>query len=427
MKILDIAIKDMTRSFRSMFALIFMFGVPLLMAGMFYFMFGGGGSSDTGFSLPATKVVIANLDQGGPNFAAAKAQLPVSMQADTLGGILVTTLQDKSFADLLTVSLADSAEAARTAVDQQKAGVAIIIPADFSEQFSSLSGKAAVELYKDPTLTLGPGIVQSIISQFTDSISGAKIAVDVAVKQSGGSNPQLIGQVVQQYLSASSNGNAAMALVAARAPTSSKTPSDPLSARIGLILGAMTIFYAFFTGASTAQSIVKEEEDGTLPRLFTTPTTQAQVLGGKFLAIGLTVIVQMTVLLILGRLIFAIQWGAFLPLTIVTVAIILAASASGIFLMSLLKGTKQSGAIFGGVLTVTGMMGMVKIFTMGAAASPITDTLSLLVPQGWAVRGLLQVMDGAAMPDVLLTTLVMVVIAIVFFLIGVLRFKKRYA
>ncbi len=32
------------------------------------------------------------------------------------------------------------------------------------------------------------------------------------------------------------------------------------------------IFYAFFTGTSTAQSILKEEEERTLPRLFTTPT-----------------------------------------------------------------------------------------------------------------------------------------------------------
>ncbi len=376
MKILDIAIKDMTRSFRSLFALVFMFGVPLLMAGMFYFMFGGMKSDNSGFSLPATKVVIANLDQGGPNFEAARVQLPATMQSATLGDILVTALQGKNFADLLTVSLVDSAEAARLAVDQQKAGVAVIIPADFSEQFSSLAGKATVELYKDPTLSLGPGIVQSIISQFTDSISGAKIAVDVAVRQSGGSNPQLIGQVIQQYLAASSNGTGMMALIAARAPTSSKTPADPLSARIGMILGGMTIFYAFFTGASTAQSILREDEEGTLPRLFTTPTTQSQVLGGKFLAIGLTVIVQMTVLLILGRLIFTIQWGALLPLAIVTVGIILAASASGIFLMSLLKGTKQSGAIFGGVLTVTGMMGMIKIFTMGAVSSPVTGSAS---------------------------------------------------
>ena len=48
---------------------------------------------------------------------------------------------------------------------------------------------------------------------------------------------------------------------------------------------------------------------GTLPRLFTTPTTQSTILGGKFLAVGLTVVVQMTVLIILGRLIFGIHWG----------------------------------------------------------------------------------------------------------------------
>ena len=51
-------------------------------------------------------------------------------------------------------------------------------------------------------------------------------------------------------------------------------------------MGGMTIFYAFFTGTSTAQTILREDEDGTLPRLFTTPTSQATVLGGKFLAVG---------------------------------------------------------------------------------------------------------------------------------------------
>ena len=76
MKILDIALKDMTRSFRSTFALIFMFGVPLLMTGMFYFMFGGAAKGDQGFSVPVTKVVVANLDQGGPGFDLAKAQFP---------------------------------------------------------------------------------------------------------------------------------------------------------------------------------------------------------------------------------------------------------------------------------------------------------------------------------------------------------------
>ena len=66
MKAFDIALKDMTRSFRSFFAVVFMFGVPLMVTGMFYLMFGNM-AQNGGFDLPRTTVVIANLDKGGPS------------------------------------------------------------------------------------------------------------------------------------------------------------------------------------------------------------------------------------------------------------------------------------------------------------------------------------------------------------------------
>ena len=40
MKILDIAFKDLTRSFRSAFAVGMMFVAPLLITGLIYFAFG---------------------------------------------------------------------------------------------------------------------------------------------------------------------------------------------------------------------------------------------------------------------------------------------------------------------------------------------------------------------------------------------------
>ena len=430
MKVLDIAFKDMTRSFRSTFALVFMFGVPLLLTGMFYFMFGGAAKSDQGFSVPVTNVVVANLDQGGSGFDLAKAQMPGGAQAHSLGDMVLASLQDKSLASLMKVSTAASAESARADVDSQKDGVAIIIPADFSQQFSSQNGQATIQIYKDPTLTLGPSIVQSVISQYMDSMSGAKVAVDVVIQQTGTSDPALIGQVVSQYVAAVPAGDQSASLFDLHAPAAQKPAANTntLSLIVSLIMGGMTIFYAFFTGTSTAQSILREDEDGTLPRLFTTPTTQATVLGGKFLAVGLTVLVQMTVLLILGRLIFAIQWGSLLPLALVTLCTVLAAATFGIFVMSLLKSTRQSGTVLGGLLTVTGMLGMIKIFTMGSPTSPVwADIASMFVPQGWAVRGLSQVMAAAAPGDILLTCLVLLGMSVVFFLIGVLRFQKRYA
>jgi ABC-2 type transport system permease protein len=261
-----------------------------------------------------------------------------------------------------------------------------------------------------------------------DSLSGAKVAVDVVTKQTGNTDPAVIGQVVAQYVASGPTGDQTAALLDMHAPPAKKPASSTLSLIVSFIMGGMTIFYAFFTGSSTAQTILREDEDGTLPRLFTTPTTHAAVLAGKFLAVGLTVLVQMTVLLVLGWLIFAIQWGSLLPLVLVTLATVLAASTFGIFIMSLLKSTRQAGTVLGGVLTVTGMLGMVKIFTMGSPTSPAwANIAAMFVPQGWAVRGLSQVMAAASIHDILLTCLALLAMSVVFFLIGVLRFQKRYA
>ena len=427
MKAFYIAIKDMTRSFRSAFALIFMFGVPLLMTGMFSLMFGGSGSNDQPFTLPATKVVVANLDQGGPGFETIKAQFPGGIQAGSMGGLILSILQNESFAKLMEVTPVDTAAAARNAVDSQKAGAAIIIPADFSTRFADLESQATLELYKDPALTIGPGIIQSVMEQFMDGMSAAKIATSVTVKQTGSTDPVLIGRVSQPYLTSLSAGDLGAVLLDVRFVTTNRQSTSPLVTIIAPIMGWLTIFFAFFTGASTAQSILKEDEEGTLPRLFTTPTSQTTILAGKFLAVGLTVVVQMTVLLILGRLIFGISWGALLPVSLVTFGTILTAATFGIFLNSLLKSTKQSGLVFGGLLTFIGMLAGIPIFARGSSAADAFSSISLLVPPGWAVHGLLQSMNNAPLQDILVTFLALAAWSIVLFVAGVLRFQKRYA
>ena len=175
-----------------------------------------------------------------------------------------------------------------------------------------------------------------------------------------------------------------------------ETPNRML-AIVGPIMAGMMIFYAFYTGMTTAETILREDEEGTLPRLFTTPTSRTAILAGKFLAVGMTVFVQVVVLIIAARLIFQVEWGNPLYVTLIALGTVLAASAFGVFANSLIKSTKQGGAIYGGVLTVTGMLGMIKIFTLGVPnRSPMLEIVSLLVPQGWAVRGML--LSSAAAP-----------------------------
>jgi len=434
MKALDIALKDLKRSFRSTFAVIFMFGVPLLVTGMFYFMFGNM-AQNGGFDLPRTKVIIANMDAGGPKFQINPRNIPGGRKAETMGDLIVSILESDDMADLIEVTFAADDQAARTAVDNQQAQVAIIIPADFSGQFADMcEGKAVIEFYQDPTLTIGPAIMRSILNRFLDSMGGVSIALNVFMDEADPTQYGLTGQVVQGYLNTSLALSDDMEgeLLEVRAPagaqkSEAEESQNLLITIIGPIMAGMMIFYAFFTGTSTAQSILKEEEERTLPRLFTTPTPQATILTGKLISVFMTVCVQVVVLLVAARLIFGIRWGDFASVAMTALGIIFSAASFGIFVNSLLKNTKQGGVIFGGVLTVTGMLGMVSIFAMNApGAANLADTVSLVVPQGWAIRGLMQSMNGEPLGMVLLTVLVMLAWSAVFFVIGVLRFNRRY-
>ena len=433
MKAFDIAFKDLTRSFRSAFAVIFMFGVPLLVTGMFYFMFGNIASNGD-FNLPKTKVVIANLDEGGPKFQVNPKNIPGGKKAETMGDLIVSILQSEEMADLIEITLAPSAESARTSVDSQAAQVAIIIPSDFSHQFADVDGTAKIEFYQDPTLTIGPAIMRSILNRFMDGMAGVKIAVNVFLDEADSSEYAMAGQVVQQYLEVSlaESDDVEEELLDVRTPANgpdkeAAETQNLLLHIIGPIMGGMMVFYAFYTGASTAQSILKEEEERTLPRLFTTPTSQATILTGKLLSVFMTVSVQVIILLVAARLIFGIQWGDFWSVTLMAAGIIFSASSFGIFVNSFLKNTKQAGVIFGGVLTVTGMMGMIKIFAMNSAiANKMGDTISLLVPQGWAIRGLMQSMGVEPISNVLTTLLASLLWSMAFFVIGVWRFNRRY-
>ncbi|MFQ5435625.1 MAG: hypothetical protein ACE5FD_12175, partial [Anaerolineae bacterium] len=88
--------------------------------------------------------------------------------------------------------------------------------------------------------------------------------------------------------------------------------------------------------------------------------------------------------------------------------------------------TRQAGAVYGGALTLTGMVGLISIFT-GGAVSPTLRTITLLVPQGWAVQGLQVAMNGGGAVDLLPTLAGTAVWVILFVGIGQYRLKRRFA
>jgi ABC-2 type transport system permease protein len=425
MKIFDIAYKDMLRYFRNAFAVGMMLVVPLAVTGLIYAAFGGViSSSETGdYTLPVIKIQVVNHDLGDESgqFAA--------------GNLLIDALNDEGMQNIFALTMAANEESARAAVDQQQAALAMIIPENFTRAAVTGQGQAEIIIYEDPTLSFGPGITREIIGQFLDALSGNQIASSVLVEQFTAQGLSVDAALLQQAqadytawvqtLPGERSWNLPMEK---RLPNSEETKSitDHRTSLMGPVMAGMMIFFVFFTGANTAQSIIKEQEEGTLARLFTTPTSLTAVLGGKFAAVFFTLVIQAVVLSITSALVFGIDWGNPLALALVIVGLVVSGAGFGILMMSLIKSTRQAGAVTGGVLTLTGMAG--GLFTTGLPSVPAAlESAGLFLPQGWALRGMRLVLFGAAPADVLMPVLVMMGFGIVFFVFGARTFRKRFA
>jgi ABC-2 type transport system permease protein len=418
MKSIDVALKDLKRVFRSAFSLIMMFGAPLLIAGLIYFAFGGMASGEDSFNLARTRIVIVNQDQVDPSAGAFQA-----------GRMLIGFLQDKGLADILEIKMASDEASARSAVDSQQADVALIIPANFTQAALSADQTAAVTLYQDPTLTIGPGIVKDLVNHFMDGFSGAKIAARVttsAVQTSSGQpDPELAARAAQQYAAYLESSDHTQTLKIDSPSGESREVASTMS-MMGPIMAGMLIFFVFFMGANGAESIIHEHEEGTLARLFTTPASALQILTGKFIGVFVTLVIQTVILLTASSLIFKISWGKPLSVGFASLGLIVAATGFGVMIMSFIKNTRQTGPVLGGVLTITGMLG--GLMSNGMPNIPeIMDRVALTMPQGWAMHAWKLSLAGREVGALLLPLLVMLALGILFFSIGLTLFRRRFA
>ena len=162
MKALDIALKDMRQSFRSKGAIIFMFVIPILITVLFSFMFGSIAGGDEEFTLPQTAVVLVNLDEG---------EAP---GVGSMGLFLAGRCKGKKLPISSAVTRDEGCCRRAHGRGQPGSGHRRHHPRRFYGCADRRQGQtAAVELYRDPTLTIGPAIVSSIVSQVVDGMAAA--------------------------------------------------------------------------------------------------------------------------------------------------------------------------------------------------------------------------------------------------------------
>jgi ABC-2 type transport system permease protein len=407
-----IAGKDLRGALRSRFFIGVAVLVPLLVTSLFFFAFGGRvKETGKGPGMAPVRTVVVNEDAG-------------SLQ---LGRVVVNTLSSPQLREVLyCVEVMDTLQARRTLLRRQ-ADVAVVIPTGFSAAVTDSASRAEVVLLADPVKTIGPAVVQSVLQRLLDAFSGSTILLNTyrSAARAAGVAPdsRVIAALMQQYQAAAQVGSEA---VKVRAPGAGEDVSALFRRMMSGIFAGLMIFFAFYTGAYTALSLVREHEDGTLARLFTTPVGRARILGGKMLSVITTVAVQATVLVAASALLFGLRWGQAGSSLLTLAGTVVACSGFGVMLASLIKTTRQGGPVLGGGLSVAGMLG--GLFTQAVPNMPAAfNRIALVLPQGWVIRGWNLAIAGRSASDLLLPFGVMLAWGIVCFAVGTMVFRRRFA
>jgi len=419
MTVLDVVWKDLVRSVRSVFILVFALVLPLVTAGVFYAAFGGLSAGGGTASISIPRVMVVNLDRSGE-----------------IGKTLADILTGEELSHILDAAGEPDPAAARAAVDKGEAAAAVIIPEGFTVSMTQTGKPAEVEVYQDTAQTVGPAIVRSVLQQVLDGLAGGWVAVkasgDSLVSRSVPVDSQTLARISAQYSEWAQRSIAAgpentgwdvQSVAGAR-----QEKVDYIAQMIATIMAMMLVFYCFFTGTAAAQSILQEQEDGTLPRLFTTPVRRSQILAGKMLSVFLTLLAQLVILLAVSALVFGIHWGDALSIILAAVGTGILSASFAIFITSFLKNSKQAGMVYGVVVNLIGWIGISRLFAgiiPGMSKySGITDAVSLISPQGWAARIWQESMAGS---PVWITLAGMLALSLILFGVGVFKFNRRFS
>lgn len=159
---------------------------------------------------------------------------------------------------------------------------------------------------------------------------------------------------------------------------------DPPTGFAQAIPGTMVMFTMLVLLTSGAIMLVVEREQGLLRRLASAPISRGSVVLGKWTARMALALVQIGVAMLLGRVLFGMDWGASVGMVAVVLAAWAAFNASlALVLGSLARGQAQAAGI--------GVLGTMVLAALGGCWWPIEITpgwmqsLALTLPTGWTM------------------------------------------
>jgi ABC-2 type transport system permease protein len=414
-KILTIAWKDFVILFRDPGALILILVTPFALTMAMNAAFGGSGGNPTLADIP---VAIVNHDDG------------------QFGETLVELFHSDDLATLVEPTILEDDTAARALVDDDEAAAAVIIPAGFSDNIlppglaqgdfsqATATGQGVIELYTNPTRSVSVGVIRAILETFITRLSAGRAAGQVSMTQlivSGRITPaqaQDLGPIISQ--------EAGEQVINAELITiqSEEAEAEEEFNLLMYLAPSMAIFFLMFNVMSGGRSILSERDGGTLPRLLTTPTGPGQVLAGKVLGIYLAGVAQLAILILASTLLFQLDWGEPLALTLLVLTLVAAATAWGTLIAAYSR-TPGQATVIGTVLSLT--FGIAAGNFIARPSLPqFLRTISLITPNAWGLEGFTQLAFGNGLAEMTTILLALTLMAAVIFTLAIFAFRRQF-
>jgi ABC-2 type transport system permease protein len=304
----------------------------------------------------------------------------------------------------------------------------VIIPTGFSDSLAAEAGNASakIEVYANPAQPVSAGVVQSVVDAFVSRLEVGRVSGQVAVTQliTNGliapENAQTLGEAIGQRQAEADADNSFITLKR----TSPSTSSEPVEFDILAYLApGMALLFLMYTVSNGGRTILAERHEGTLPRLLTTPTTAAQVLGGKLLGIFLTGLAQVGILILASTLLFGLKWGDPLAVFLLVAAVAAGATGWGSLLAAVAKTPAQVSSAGTAMMLMFGVLGGSFGFNF-----PLPGWLQIvgkLTPNSWGLEGFTTLGSGGTLADVATPIAALLIMAAVLFAVAVVLFRRQ--
>ncbi|HKL79226.1 MAG TPA: ABC transporter permease [Mobilitalea sp.] len=185
------------------------------------------------------------------------------------------------------------------------------------------------------------------------------------------------------------------------------------------------LFFSMFTIMSGIGSIVEEKELHVWQRQMVSPLSTATILVSDLISNFIVSMSQMTIVVLLSRFLFHIEWGgSTLAIILILGAYIFAATALGLLISTLVRTQQQLGAIVPLVIVSTSMIGG-TMWPREIMNNAILLKISDFLPQRWAMKGLLDViMYSKGLADVVQPLIYLMIITVVLIAASIRFYRK---